>query len=280
MRYDPLITFPENCHFLPEEIYVMQFVRQNKYRRGKMRRCFLEINGKDFIMPLFSDKNDSLFGKYLNIGNGEIYDDFDACNHIFDEEVIANLNYDIYVADIPKQTLADIIGSKEPMNYCEMEHAYYEAIDNDKDGYLIDKVSIRIPDKELDYYTEIEFSQTELPKIEGKYVLKREQLVAGIKEEVLLLKRMEKNRHYHIQKLYIGYHQPQNQYQQSLGLMFLVPCGKNVMNVLDEEVYEISDFSMIQKYTDYIKEHNLEVCYPIYDSRMCFEQSKQLKKIK
>ncbi|MBS7020770.1 MAG: hypothetical protein KH135_02725 [Firmicutes bacterium] len=190
-----------------------------------------------------------------------------------------NLNYDIYVEDIPKKTLADIIGSKEPMNYLEMETAYYEILE-DKSDFLVDDVIVRKKDKDLTYYTKIEFLQSDLSEFANQYVLTRDNIVFGIQEPVLLLKRMEENKHYHIPELYIGYHQPKNEYQQSFGLMFLIRKGKHVINVLDEEVYEVSDFSMIQKYTDYIKEHNLEVYYPIYDSRMCFEQVKQLKKTK
>lgn len=267
MIYDPIVTIPEDCYFLPNEIYIMPCVREYFYFLGKMRCDPLERCIKDLIMPLFDDQHPLLNGKYLNLGLGEIYDD--AQTVLSEEE---NRNYDVYVVEEEKQNVGELLNTSTPMTYIEM----YEALNQLEEGILILAPHGLRHSEFYKWNAEVVVQEEDLTN-QKKKLAPRHQIISAVQSYLLKIKELEQHEGVHISKLYLGYHHPRNEYENSYGWMFLTPLdGINYQNVIDGEIYHKRDFQIIKYYPTYLEEQQIENIYPIYDAKMCYEKVKTL----
>ena len=266
MRFDPYVEIPEYFYFLPEEVYSAPCIREYVYRFGKMRPCFIEMERRNMVIPLFDLEDCDLEGKYLNIGNGEIYD---SPKMVIQDPILENnlnMNYDIYVKENEKKCVKDIIHETKPMTYGEMYEALSvypeEAITTDHSFFRKEK---------LRWQTWVYFTE------DDNKLITRKDLIKILKQSVLKLKELEQHQAVRVTDLYLGYHKPKGEYETSYGWMFLMRSNHfTFTNVIDMQAYRASDFETIIYYPEYMEKHKIENIYPIYDARMCYEKIKTL----
>ena len=269
MIYDPIVTLPENCYFLPNEIDIMPCVREYFYFLGKMRYDLLGRTLKDLIIPLFDEQHPTLQGKYLNLGLGEIYDDVQA---VFNEE--ENRDYDVYVVEEEKQNVGELLSTNTPMTYLEM----VEALNQLEEGILILAPHGLRHSRFYEWNAEVLVQEQELENGKRK-LLTREHLIHEVQSYLFNLKKLEQNEGISITKLFLGYHSPQDEYQTSYGWMFLERISWNQFrNVIDGEIYQRNEFQELYYYPKYLEQHQLEEIYPIYDANLCYQKLRTLKK--